>query len=229
MKGVAFLLTKIGAITVGQAPRVDVTADILPLFGPCELLERGGLDGLTRADIAAFAPQEGDYVLVSRLVDGTSVTFAEKHVLPRLQDAIDELEAQGCRLIMFFCTGDFPDTFHSRVPLIFPNQILQGLVPALTTSGKIAVVTPSPLQLGQSKNKWEKYVDQATPVAASPYGDIEGIHAAARDVAAIDCDLVVLDCIGYTVEMKHIFAQATGKNIVLSRTLLARVVAELIH
>ncbi len=67
---------KIGAITVGQAPRTDVTADILPLLGDCQLLERGGLDGLSRQEIAAFAPEPGDYVLVSRLADGSSVTFA---------------------------------------------------------------------------------------------------------------------------------------------------------
>ena len=36
---------KIGAITVGQAPRVDVTADIMDLLGEdTELLERGGLE-----------------------------------------------------------------------------------------------------------------------------------------------------------------------------------------
>ena len=57
---------------------------------------------------------------------------------------------------------------------------------------------------------------------------LEGIRQAAQQVAGLDCDLVVLDCIGYTLEMKQIFAQATGKNIVLSRTLLARVVSELI-
>ena len=144
-------MTKIGAITVGQAPRVDVTSDIMPLLQGCELLEKGGLDGLTRQQIEAFAPQEGDYVLVSRLVDGSSVTFAEKHVLPRLQAAIDELEAQGCRLILFFCTGDFPATFHANVPLIFPNQILQGLVPLLTATGRIAVVTPSPCSWGRAR------------------------------------------------------------------------------
>ena len=122
---------KIGAVTVGQAPRVDVTADILPLLPGVELLERGGLDGLTREDIAAFQPEEGDYVLVSRLTDGSSVTFAEKYVLPRLQNAITELEDAGCRLILFFCTGDFPDTFQSRVPLLFPGRVLKGMAPAM--------------------------------------------------------------------------------------------------
>lgn len=218
---------KIGAVTVGQAPRTDVTADILPLLGGCQLLERGGLDGLTRREIAAFAPQQGDYVLVSRLADGSSVTFAEKYVLPRMQQAIDDLEAQGCRLIAFFCTGDFPDAFHSKAPLVFPNRILQGVAPALTASGKIGVVTPSPLQLEQSKRKWEKYVAQATVAAASPYEGLEGVREAARQMAQADCDLILLDCIGYTIEMKQIFTQVTGKNVLLSRTLLARVIAEL--
>ena len=79
---------KIGAITIGQAPRTDVTEDIMRLFdGKVELLQRGGLDGLTKEEIARFAPEKGDYVLVSRLTDGSSVTFAERHILPRLQDA----------------------------------------------------------------------------------------------------------------------------------------------
>ena len=57
---------KIGAITVGQSPRTDVTGDILPIFqGKIELIERGALDGLTREDIARFAPRGDDYVLVS--------------------------------------------------------------------------------------------------------------------------------------------------------------------
>ena len=65
---------KIGAITIGQAPRTDVTADIMRIFdGKVELLQRGGLDGLTKEEIARFAPEEGDYVLVSRLTDGSSV------------------------------------------------------------------------------------------------------------------------------------------------------------
>lgn len=68
---------KIGAITIGQAPRTDVTADILRIFDDSlELVQAGGLDGLTKEEIAEFAPGKDDYVLVSRLTDGSSVTFA---------------------------------------------------------------------------------------------------------------------------------------------------------
>ena len=54
---------KIGAITIGQAPRTDVTADILHIFDDSlELVQAGGLDGLTKEQIAEFAPGKDDYV-----------------------------------------------------------------------------------------------------------------------------------------------------------------------
>lgn len=83
----------------------DVTGDILPIFqGKIELIERGALDGLTREDIARFAPRGDDYVLVSRLCDGSSVTFGESYTVDRLQNGIRELEREGAAAIMVFCT-----------------------------------------------------------------------------------------------------------------------------
>ena len=50
--------------------------------------------------------------------------------------------------------------------------------------------------------------------------------AAARSIPS-DADLIVLDCIGYTVEMKERVQALTGKSVLLPRTLAARVVKEL--
>ncbi len=201
----------------------------MDLFGPSvELLERGGLDGLTREQIKEFAPSEGDYILVSRLVDGSSVTFAERFVLPRIQESIYELERQGVSLIMFFCTGDFPDTFKSKVPLIFPNKILHSVVPAVSDATGIIDIIPSEMQLEQSKKKWGKLVDKVNVLAASPYGPWEPLEKAAKQAKDLEGNLIVLDCIGYTQKMKELFAKETGKLVILSRTTLARVVTELI-
>lgn len=219
---------KIGAITVGQSPRVDVTEDIMEIFnGKIQLLERGGLDGLTREEIEEFRPKEGDYVLVSRLNDGTSVTFAERHIIPRLQEAIYDLEREGVAFIMMFCTGKFPDTLKSDVPLIYPCELLDRLVPLLTAHSSIAVVTPSPLQLVQSREKWSKIVNQVTVVSGSPYGEWEELEEAARQLTETKADLIVLDCIGFSRKMKELFAKETKKPVILPRTLLARLVSEL--
>ena len=219
---------KIGAVTIGQAPRVDVTVDIMDIFnGKIELLQRGGLDGLTKEQIAEFKPEEGDYVLVSSRTDGTSMTFAERDILPRLQECINELEAEGVRLIMFFCTGDFPDSLTANVPLVYPCNILNKVVPLLTKKSNIVTVTPSPLQVEQCEKKWSEYVETVKAIPASPYGSWEDLKQAAETIKGMDADLVVLDCIGFTQEMKNMFARETGKLVVLPRTLLARVISEL--
>ena len=219
---------KIGALTVGQAPRVDVTADIMDILGPgTELLERGGLDGLTREEIAAFAPEKGDYVLVSRLTDGSSVTFAEKHIIGRLQAAIRDLEAAGAALIMVFCTGDFPAGLTSSVPMLFPNDLLRRVVPLLTRRSSIITVTSSPRQIEQNQARWLSAVSHCRTVSVSPYGDAQAVAEAAKSLRGTDADLIVLDCIGFTRQMKEWFVRETGKPVVLPRTLLARVAAEI--
>lgn len=220
---------KIGAVTIGQAPRVDVTADILRIFDDSlELVQAGGLDGLSKEEIAAFAPGKDDYVLVSRLQDGSSVTFAERYILPRLQEAITKMEEDGCSLIMMFCTGSFPETLSTRkIPMIYPCELLNRLVPLMTKKSSIICMTPSPLQTEQCENKWRNYVREVKAIAASPYGEWEALERAAEQIRDMDADLIVLDCIGYTQEMKEMFARKTGKKVVLPRTLLARVVSEL--
>ena len=209
-------MMKVGAITIGQSPREDVIQDLLPLMDDrVELIQAGALDGLTREDIRAFAPGQEDYVLISQLQDGSPVMFAERYILPRLQQCIELLEEQGAELILFLCTGDFPDVFHSKVPLIFPCKVLNGLVPALASRGKIAVVVPTPQQVAQSEQKWKQYVQESTAIPASPYGEL-------------DVDLVVMDCIGYHTGTKERFQKLSRKPVILSRTLAVRVMMELL-
>ena len=182
---------------------------------------------MTAQEIAAFAPEEGDYVLISKLRDGTSAVFAEKHILPRLQQCIRELEDQGAELIMFLCTGSFP-AFESQVPLVFPCAVLNGTVPALAGRSRIGAITPKEEQIDQCTHKWKDYVQSVQVVAGSPYGEPEELDRAAKEMAGMDVDLVVLDCIGYTSAMKERVRQLSGKPVVLSRTIAARVVMELL-
>ncbi len=218
---------KIGAITVGQAPRVDVTADIFPIWdGKVELTEAGALDGMTFEEIGRLKPEPGDYVLVSRMTDGTQVTFAEKYLGELLQGCVDRLERQGVEMIVFFCTGEFPFTFRHRVPVVYPSELLNRIVP-LIAGDELIVLTPSKLQLEQSERKWGKYVRSVKAIFASPYGDPAELEVAIAQVKELPGSLVVMDCIGYTRAMKAKVAAATGKRVVLSRTLVARIVDEL--
>ena len=83
----------IGTVTIGQAPRTDVGPEVAEIHGPdVEIREAGALDGMTTEEIAKLAPRKGDYVLVTRLADGSSVQVAEQHITPRIvEDAEPEI------------------------------------------------------------------------------------------------------------------------------------------
>ena len=220
---------KIGAVTIGQSPRVDVTPDILPILGDkIELLQAGALDGLSREEIEDMAPGPEDYVLVSRLHDGTFAKFGESFMLERMQNCISKLEEQGVSLIMIFCAGSFPDVFQSRVPLVNPAKILNGLAKALSKESNIIVITPDEQQIQQAYEQWGPIMKKVTPIPANPYGDINEVYKAAELAKDATADLIVMDCIGFTREARRIVATITGKPVLLCRTTMARVVREML-
>ena len=220
---------KIGAVTIGQAPRVDVTPDILPIFGEgVELLQAGALNGLTKEQIRSMAPLETDYVLISRLNDGTFAKFGESFILERMQTCISRLEEQGAVLIMLFCAGTFPDIFEAKVPLVYPAKILNGLARALSKNSNIIVITPDEQQVQQAYDQWGPIMEKVTPIPANPYGDMAEVRKAAEKARDIDADLIVMDCIGFTKEAKSIVSSIAKKPVLLCRTTLARTVSEML-
>ena len=220
-------MKKIGAITVGQTPRTDLIPEIAPILGDSiEIIQMGGLDGLTKEEIQTMTPAPGDHVLVSRLKDGSSVSFGESHILPRLEACMDQLKKDQVSLILFLCTGEFPAEFRSNVPLIFPDHILKGLIPAIGVKN-LSVIIPTKEQEAQMPGKWKDCCDSLHVTSVSPYGDPLAVFAAAKEIPA-DTDLILLDCIGYTIEMKERIQALTQKPVLLSRTLVARVIRELV-
>src|SRR2546422_953146 len=74
---------RVGMVTIGQAPRVDVVPAMADVLGPdVEIIERGALDGLGGDEIAQLAPESDDEVLVTRLTDGSSVFVGKRGVTP---------------------------------------------------------------------------------------------------------------------------------------------------
>lgn len=220
---------RIGAITVGQSPRKDVIAEMQPFLGTgVEIIQAGALDGLDYEDIQQWPIEPGDYVLVSSLRDGRGVKFAEKHILPRLQSCIDNLEGQCVQAIVFICTGTFPDIFHASVPLIYPQALLCRVIPELTGTKTIGVLIPEPDQIPQTRRKWAEAGLEAVVVPYSPYDRTVGETLPDldpfRDPAV---DLIVMDCIGYTATMKEQIAKAVQKPVILARTFVARILGEL--
>ena len=165
-------MKRVGAITIGQAPRTDVMEDIGDILGKeLTLVQAGALDGLTAAEIEALRPDGTGNTLVSRLRDGTGVILQEQKILPLLQQRILELEEQGVRAILLMCTGEFPEGFRASVPLIYPSKVICGLVAGLDNVTRLGVITPEADQIRDIRRKWERTVPGGGgPAAGGPGG-----------------------------------------------------------
>ena len=219
----------IGTVTIGQSPRTDVIPDVASILGPdIEIREAGALDGLSREIIASFAPGEGDYVLVTRLADGTSVQVAERHITPRIHEKIAEHFTGGIPVVLLLCTGEFPD-FETGGLLIRPQKVLFNAVAAVAKGMRIGILTPSPEQVEQSEHRWGSLSPFVRAVPSSPYVNaMEAARAAAEELKEWKAEITVLDCIGYTLAIRSLVREITDRPALLARGVAASMVKELI-
>ena len=216
---------KIGMITIGQSPRNDVVGEIGQLLDQTEIVQRGCLDDLTKKQIESLNPEETEPFLVTVLRDGRSVQVSKEKTVQLLQQRIKELENKDVASIVLLCTGDFPDLESTKL-LIQPGKLIRGLVEAMLTPGEnLGVIVPCSEHIGQTKKKWS-HLNPIVEVA-SPYENSGGIQDAARKLGAETVGLTVLDCIGYTRQMKQTVREITRKPVILARSLLARALREL--
>lgn len=236
---------KLGMVTIGQAPRVDVVPEMAELLGPAvEILERGALDGLSRAQVAALAPGPDDEVLVTRLADGSSVFVGKHQIVPCVQQRIEELEAEGVAMTVLLCTGTFPRLRATR-PLVEPDKILLGTLRGVRFEGRLGVLAPSARHVPQTEARWLSYGFDPVVVSLSPYdlpsglptspGTLPGgtattasVGPAAEAFRAGGVGLVLLDCMGFRRQTRQELQAALGVPVLVANLLVARVVAELL-
>lgn len=219
---------KIGAITIGQSPRCDITKDILPLLPPTmELVEYGALDDMTYEEIMdAFHPEKDDEILVSRMRDGRQAKFTERFVTPLVQKKIDQAEAEGVSAIILFCTGVFPK-FRHQVLFLEPQPIFHSIATHLADGQKIGVLVPEPDQIEQAYHNWGERGISIEVTSASPYLEFKKVEEAAYFFKDKGLSFICTDCMGFTMEMKHAIQEITGLPVLLPRTLVVQLLCEM--
>ena len=72
-------MKKIGMLTIGQSPRTDILPGLMEILGKdIEIVEAGALDGKTMEDVKKIPLRVEDYILVSRMRDGTEIRDHEE-------------------------------------------------------------------------------------------------------------------------------------------------------
>jgi len=217
---------KLGTITIGQAPRADVTP-ILDQHVPAsvERVHVGVLDRLSDADIALqFGPRPREQRMLTRLLDGSTVEVDARAVETGVQRKLLELEDAGCTVVVVLCTGVFRGLRSRRAWLIEPDRILPALVGGLVGPRRVGILSPLEMPIDAARRKWAALQIPPSAAVASPYaaGD-DGVTAAARDLQRSGANALLMDCIGYTERHRAAAARTTGLPVLLASDLVARV------
>jgi protein AroM len=225
-------MIKIGAITVGQSPRPDITCDVINVLGEgFEVVEAGVWDGVTKEEIEKkYGPEEGKDVLPTRLSDGSNVSYAEYHSFPRIQKCVEMLEAQGVSLIYMYCLSSFPK-MNNKVPLIYPREITLGVVKALLVNSSMIELMPDKNISEQQIRFWGPHVNDLQLLVANPHG--KNIWNELDEVAEFanhgKADLILMDCMGYSLEHLRYLKAKTDKRVLLPRTVVAGIIREFLR
>lgn len=224
-------MEKIGVVTIGQSPRLDITSDLKQhLPTNVKLIEAGVLDGLSREYVEEkMHPSEGDIAYVSKMADGHQVKLAKSKIIPILQRRITELEEKGANLIVILCTGDFPN-FKAKVPIIYAGEVLKGLFSGFKYGGNVGILVPLAEQIKYTHEKWKSCFENLTVFHVSPYTSTKNdFSAVAKKFKDSGARLIIMDCMGYTYDQKSILKSCANLPVISSRSALIRFLNELLE
>jgi len=224
------MMTSFATLTIGQAPRSDIMPLLMEYLPEEAVTHIGLLDGLSPEQIAQrFSPEEGEPLLVSRLLDGTQVTLGSWRVEKGLQEKVTWLEELGCETILLLCTGEFHGLKAKTAILLEPDRIIPPLIGAIVGTHQVGIVVPVESQIAEQANKWRKLSKKPCFAVASPYlADEDKLTEAALLLEQQGAQVVVLDCIGYHRHHGDLLQSKLGIPVLLSNVLVAKLAAELI-
>src|SRR5947207_3879399 len=219
----------LGIITVGQAPRDDI-ASLFAAHAPAgtKVILRGALDGLSDGEVDALKPENGADTLYTRLRGERDVKISKKAVIARSSQTLAKLRDDGCDVLVYACTGDFPP-MPGDEGVLFPSRVLNGLATALLPRGRLGLLIPLAEQAEKLSTKWARPGLEIVAEALAPSADAREADAAARRLAAKKPDLVAMDCMSYTPLTKQQVKPALGVPALLAITATGRVLREMLE
>jgi protein AroM len=220
-------IATLGIATIGQAPREDIRALFAAEAPPgSRVVLRGCLDGLAEAELAALAPIDGDDTLYTRLRAERDIKISKQAVAARASTTLAALRQDGANVIVFACTGEFPPLV-GDAGVLFPSRLLSACVQALLPAGRLGLLIPLPEQARRLTAKWARPGLEVVSQPLVPSASAGEIAAAAECLAALEPDLVAMDCMGYGPAAKALVARVCRVPTLLAITLAGRVVREL--
>jgi protein AroM len=218
----------IGLLTIGQTSRDDLFQEIKKLINPnIKTIEAGVLDAFSEKEIAELTPSAGDFPLITKIKGNKSVVVSKKKIASLLGKKIDHLHEKGAQLVIILCTTPFYN-LPAKTFVLKTGNLLNSIIRALSHNGKLGVLIPLKEQIEASKLRWKNLGIDVTVEYASPYGDLSALMGAASRLSVIEeVNLILMDCLGYSVKMKEMISPFFKAPIILPRSLLVTIINEI--
>lgn len=221
-------MSKLGVITIGQAPRADLE-EIITTCLPhhSQVIQVGVLDGFTKEEVEAqFTPESGQYVLTSRMKTGESAIMSREKIFPIVQQKIVKLEEEGCRIILMLCTGEFEGLRTNQSIFIEPDIVIPPVIKAMMGDKTIGIIAPLQEQKYDLIQKWVKYGVNVRIASASPYTNESGqIGQSVKELIDRGSEILLFDCMGYTEDAKKIAVKHANVPVILSNELIFKILS----
>jgi protein AroM len=92
----------------------------------------------------------------------------------------------------------------------------------------LGVIIPDERQAASAKKRWSMVAAKVMVEPGSPYAGVENVEKVAKSLARSGVHIVVMDCMGYTLQMKDVVLKHVKKPVILARSIAAKVVSELL-
>jgi len=219
---------KIVAITVGHSPRNDIVPELENICnGRYEFLQSGGLDGISEQEILDMQNNiDGEY-LITKINTEKMVKIPRNMAVNRIKNCFNKGFEQGAEAGIILCTFESFDELISKKIIIRPKELMLNYIKSIATDKNVGIVFPSAELIGIAVENWSKVSSNVTVKAYSADEPVEKLLSNVNELILGGAEFIVLDCIGYTVEMKEKIKSICTVPIILPRTLIISALDEL--
>lgn len=215
----------IGLIALGHSPRPDHEAVYQQMAPDVPRQLTGALDSLSPEQARGLEDKKGQSPLVCLLSDSSTVEIPLPTLFPYLEEKVHNLAQNGASMAVILCCGGFPQ-FNCSIPVLLPGMIVPSLVSCLYPDKKIGIVVPNKAQEDAARTHWKTMGINVVTAVVSPY-EGKGFEAAGRHFKSAACDLVAIDCMGFSQSHRDRLHTLCDCPVLLPKTMVARVAQEI--
>ncbi len=220
-------MKKIGLLNIGDSPIQGIDREKEAFLGSYEVIEKGILDGLTDEQVSKYLWQgEGPLLSVERN-NGDFIKMEKKSIFPLIQEAINDLEHNGAKVVYIHCTSNFPEFNHEGI-LLEPGVLMKNLVSMMPQSPEVIILTPTESHRKQVEQKWKPLGLVPKIFALNPMAytekEVENICKESQN-----CKAMILDCASYNLELLEMIGSRYNGLVIQPLSLSLNVAKSLLN